>query len=233
MSDQATEQVLDWIRNHYFGKYRGLVTDNGDPTNRGRVKVQVPAVFRDLELWAMPCLPFTGDNTGLYLVPEVGAGVWVEFEAGDPSYPIWNGGYWADGELPQDQAGNGATPSLKIMRSESGLLIALNDKTQAINISDSNGNNIITVDAGKNVIRIHATTKTVVDAPTIQLVENSTHPVVLGDNLFSYLTELVTAFNTHLHLGEMTIAGPVTPAPPGVPIPPPGPELLSTQVTTG
>jgi hypothetical protein len=233
MSDQATEQVLDWIRNHYFGKYRGLVTDNGDPTNRGRVKVRVPAVLKDLEIWAMPCLPYTGNNMGVYLIPEAGAGVWVEFEAGDPSYPIWNGGYWADGELPQDQAGNGATPSLKIIRSESGLLIALDDNAQVINISDSSGNNIITVDAGKNVIRIHATTKTIVDAPMIQLVENSTHPVVLGDNLYAYLTSLVAALQTHVHIGEIVVAGAVVPMPPGVPFPLPTPELLSTQVTTG
>jgi hypothetical protein len=234
MDNQAVEQMLDWIRSHYFGKYRGTVTDNSDSTNRGRVKVRVPAVLKDLEVWAMPCLPFTGDGVGTYLVPDSGAGVWVEFEGGDPSYPIWTGGFWADNELPQDQDGTSATPSLKITRSQQGLLIALDDDAQTINISDSNGDNLITIDSGGGKIRIHATAKTVVDGPLIELVENSTHPVVLGDNLLTYLNELVTIMQTHMHAGELA-AGvlPVTPAPPSAVFPTPDPSLLSTQVTTG
>src|SRR5262249_8883078 len=93
--DTVTTKLLDWVRNRHFGKYRGIVTDNDDPTKRGRVKVKVPAVYDEtLEVWAMPCLPYTGNNVGVYTVPEPNAGVWVEFEAGDPSYPIWTGGYW-------------------------------------------------------------------------------------------------------------------------------------------
>jgi uncharacterized protein involved in type VI secretion and phage assembly len=42
----------------------------------------------------MPCLPSAGINTGVFTVPQVGAGVWMEFEQGDPDYPIWTGGYW-------------------------------------------------------------------------------------------------------------------------------------------
>ena len=233
MDNQVVEQMLDWIRNHYFGKYRGTVIDNDDSTNRGRVKVRVPAVLKDLEIWAMPCLPYTGDNAGTYFIPATGAGVWVEFEGGDPSYPIWTGGFWADGELPQDQNGNEAKPSLKIVRSEQGLMVALDDDKQVINISDSNGNNIITVDSSNNKIRIHATAKAVVDGPLIELVENSTHPVVLGDKLLEYLMQLVTMLQTHMHVGEMAGPVPVTPAPPVNPFPIPGPDLLSTQVTTG
>ena len=73
MDGHVTEQILDWIRNHHFGKYRGTVTDNNDSTNRGRVKVRVPAVLRDLEVWAMPCLPITGKQMGTFMVPQIGA----------------------------------------------------------------------------------------------------------------------------------------------------------------
>lgn len=93
-------QLLNWIKGHYFGKYRGTVTDNGDPTDRGRLKVKVPAVLGTVESWAMPCVPYAGDSVGFYSLPAVGTGVWVEFEAGDPSYPIWAGCFWADNELP-------------------------------------------------------------------------------------------------------------------------------------
>ena len=84
MEISVTEQLLDWTRNRYFGKYRGIVTDNDDNTKRGRVKVKVPSVYgEDLEVWAMPCLPYAGNNVGVFMIPEPNAGVWVEFEAGD------------------------------------------------------------------------------------------------------------------------------------------------------
>ena len=97
-----TQQLLDWVRSHYFGKYRGLVTDNSDSTSRGRLKVKVPALLEELEVWAMPCVPYAGDQVGFYCLPEPQTGVWIEFEGGDLSYPIWTGCFWADNEL-QDQ----------------------------------------------------------------------------------------------------------------------------------
>ena len=42
----------------------------------------------------MPCVPIAGKQEGMYMVPQVGAGVWIEFEQGDPDYPIWVGGFW-------------------------------------------------------------------------------------------------------------------------------------------
>jgi uncharacterized protein involved in type VI secretion and phage assembly len=51
--------------------------------------------------WAMPCMPITGPQMGVYVVPTIGAGVWVEFEGGDPDYPIWAGGFWGSAaEVP-------------------------------------------------------------------------------------------------------------------------------------
>jgi uncharacterized protein involved in type VI secretion and phage assembly len=100
--DVAYDQLLEFIRSHYFGKYRGTVVDNQDSTGRGRLKVQVPAVLGGLSVWAMPCVPYAGDGVGFYSLPDAGAGVWVDFEAGDPSYPVWTGCFWADNELPDD-----------------------------------------------------------------------------------------------------------------------------------
>ncbi len=234
MDNQVTEQVLDWIRNRFFGKYRGLVTDNNDTTNRGRVKVQVPAVLNTSEVWALPCLPYAGNGVGVYTIPEPGAGVWVEFEAGDPSFPIWTGGFWADNQLPNNQQGNAAVPSLRIIRSEQGLIIGLDDQAQVIALSDSNGSNILTIEVQQGKIKVKAATKVVVEAPQIELVENAAHPLVFGDDLLTYLTQVVNMFNTHMHPGELA-AGvlPVTPAPPVPPLTPPTPALLSLKVKTG
>ena len=61
----------------------------------------MPAVLGDGRLsWAMPCVPLAGIQTGIYAVPTIGSHVWVEFEAGDPDYPIYAGGFWGRARRP-------------------------------------------------------------------------------------------------------------------------------------
>ncbi len=86
----------------YYGKYRGMVLNNIDPLKIGRIQVQVPDVLGELlSSWAMPCVPVAGIQMGAYAVPPIGAGVWVEFEQGDPSYPVWVGCWWGSAaEVP-------------------------------------------------------------------------------------------------------------------------------------
>lgn len=87
----------------YIGKYRGTVVNNIDPENRGRIQAIVPDVQGLLPTtFAMPCLPAAGKGSGAYFLPEIGAGVWIEFEQGNPDYPIWSGCFWGiTVELPE------------------------------------------------------------------------------------------------------------------------------------
>jgi uncharacterized protein involved in type VI secretion and phage assembly len=79
-------------RRQYFGKYRGMVLANTDPMQMGRVMVQVPDVLGvSTSSWAMPCFPVTGKGMGFWSIPQIGTGVWVEFEQGDVDHPIWSG----------------------------------------------------------------------------------------------------------------------------------------------
>jgi hypothetical protein len=82
----------------FWGKYRGTVLNNIDPEQRGRLMISVPDVLNLVpSTWAEPCTPLagpTGPGMGVYLVPPIGAAVWVEFERGDPNYPIWVGCRW-------------------------------------------------------------------------------------------------------------------------------------------
>jgi hypothetical protein len=79
----------------FYGKYRGTVVNNIDPEQRGRIQAIVPAVSNVIPTsWAMPCVPMAGKQQGAFMVPQVGAGVWIEFEEGDPDKPIWVGGFW-------------------------------------------------------------------------------------------------------------------------------------------
>jgi uncharacterized protein involved in type VI secretion and phage assembly len=86
----------------FYGKYRGQVLENVDPLETGRLLVQVPDVANFLpSSWATPCLPYAGIQSGLFVVPEIGSTVWIEFEQGNPDHPIWVGCFWGSGaEVP-------------------------------------------------------------------------------------------------------------------------------------
>jgi hypothetical protein len=104
----------------YWGKYRGTVLQNFDPFNLGRLQVEVPDVMSLLPTtWCEPCVPLagpTGPPMGVYMVPPIGAGVWIEFEHGDPNLPIWVGCRWgAPSDVPlMARAGNPADPNIVI-----------------------------------------------------------------------------------------------------------------------
>jgi uncharacterized protein involved in type VI secretion and phage assembly len=89
----------------YYGKYRGTVINVEDPMRMGRIMAEVPQVYGLLpSTWAMPCVSFAGIQSGEWAIPPLGAGVWMEFEQGDPNYPIWTGGYWGSGAEPPAMA---------------------------------------------------------------------------------------------------------------------------------
>jgi hypothetical protein len=234
MSAQPQPISSATLERHY-GKYRGTVTDNQDPKNLGRIRAKVPELLQDVETgWALPSLPYAGKGSGLFRVPPPDAGVWIEFEAGDVSRPIWTGCWWADNQLPADQDGGSATPDYSILRSEAGLMVVLNDAANTIAISDQNGTNLVKIDVGQNQINVDASLKVVVNAAQIELVDGAPHPLVFGDSLLEYLNQLVLMFNTHMHPGELAAAVlPVTPMVPVPQFPPATPDLLSVQVKTG
>lgn len=98
------DRIVEAMTTRYFGKYRGEITDTADPTHRGRVKVRIPAVMGDREVWAMPCVPYAGDKLGLFALPPAGTAVWCEFEGGEINQPIWSGCFWKDKEIDQADA---------------------------------------------------------------------------------------------------------------------------------
>lgn len=107
----------------FYGKYRGTVVDNQDPLMLGRIKIRIPDVLGDQESgWAMPSVPYAGDGVGLFLIPPTEANVWVEFEHGNPDYPIWTGCFWAQGQLPASPA----LPTMKVLKTDIGT-VTIND----------------------------------------------------------------------------------------------------------
>ena len=140
--EKIVANLVEKVERHFYGKYRGFVVDNADPENLGRLKLRIPSLLSDKVVtgWAMPCLPYGGDaNQGMLFIPEVGAGVWVEFEEGDLEFPIWVGTFWSqpggESEVPLPNKPDGSEdsavqdpPTRKIIKTLKGHTIQFEDK---------------------------------------------------------------------------------------------------------
>ncbi len=242
MPDATNMDDMD-ITQRFWGKYRGTVLDNEDPNHQGRIIASVLEVLGAVPTgWAMPCAPVAGIGAGFYSIPPIASGVWIEFEAGDVSRPIWTGGYWAVGEappVPPLQPPTPVPPTTKVWRSDTGLTTSFDDVTQTIEMTDISGQNTITISALTRTVTIKGLARVVLDGKLVQLGGDITpQPAVWGTALVAYLTALTTAFNTHMHPGQIAAAlPPLPPAPlavvsPMLPVPPMPPPagLLSTTV---
>lgn len=114
--------------NRFYGKYRGSVTSNIDPDQSGRIQVSVPAVLGDGRLsWAMPSVPYAGMQNGFYAIPPMNANVWVEFEGGNPDFPIWTGCFWGQGEVPSSATDTPTTIPHIAMQTTAQTIFLLSD----------------------------------------------------------------------------------------------------------
>lgn len=145
--EKIVADLIDKIDRRFYGKFRGMVVDNADPEYLGRLKLKVPSVLGNNVVtgWALPCVPYGGDaDQGFLFIPEINAGVWVEFEEGDLEFPIWVGTFWSkpggDSELPKpnkqldgsEESSVQDPPTKKIIKTKLGHTIQLeDDDTQA------------------------------------------------------------------------------------------------------
>jgi uncharacterized protein involved in type VI secretion and phage assembly len=159
--EKVVANLVQKVERRFYGKYRGLVVENADPEKLGRLKLSVPSVLGNdvVTGWAMPCVPYGGDaNQGFLFIPEVGAGVWVEFEEGDLEFPIWVGTFWSkpggDSELPKPNKPDGEeqdsvqdTPTSKIIKTKQGHTIQLEDKDgeEMVTIVEATNGQVITM----------------------------------------------------------------------------------------
>jgi uncharacterized protein involved in type VI secretion and phage assembly len=157
VDDFLVMDLIDRVRNRFYGKYRGTVTEVDADTLR--IKAKVPAVLGNVASgWCVPCVPYAGPGVGIAFLPEPGAGVWIEFEGGDVSYPIWVGCYWRADELPDD-----AKPTVKTIVTAKGAKILLDDDAQTITLTDESKNKVtfssdgITLERGANKVVVSDT----------------------------------------------------------------------------
>jgi uncharacterized protein involved in type VI secretion and phage assembly len=139
--------------NKYYGIYRGTVVNNVDPMQVGRIMATVPdAGGITPSSWAMPAVPIAGKQMGTFMVPQIGSGVWIQFEAGDPDRPVWTGGWWGDAaEVPAlALAGVPGDPNI-VLQSALQNAIVISDlpgPTGGIMLKSTTGATIIVNDTG-------------------------------------------------------------------------------------
>jgi uncharacterized protein involved in type VI secretion and phage assembly len=220
-AERAVANLVQSVERRFYGKYRGLVVDNDDPERLGRLTVRVPSVLGSEVVtgWAMPCVPYGGDqNQGFLCIPEPGAGVWVEFEEGDLEFPIWVGTFWGkpggDSELPRPNNADGSEqqdvqspPTRKIFKTRKG---------HTIQLEDADGAERIIISDGEQENRIVFSSKGI----TI----NGEQRVCL-EGLIGWLLE-------HKHTGNLGAPCPLDPVDAGK-LTPPDSTILSQHVTLG
>jgi phage baseplate assembly protein gpV len=118
------------VATSYFGKYRGIVTNVDDPNNQCRIKARVDGLLNGQETgWALPVAPFAGDGHGMVMLPAIGSGVWIEFEAGRLENPLWSGAWWAGGQRPDPQGAK-----VRVIVSENGHTVILDDQNDELKL---------------------------------------------------------------------------------------------------
>jgi uncharacterized protein involved in type VI secretion and phage assembly len=165
MTDKLSTELFEKVERRYYGKYRAFVSDNSDPENRGRLRLQIPDALGDSVIsgWALPCAPYGGTaGQGFFYIPDNKAGVWVEFEQGNLDYPVWVGTFWAKPggttEVP-DPASSQSPPTSKIIKTANHTIeLADASGSETITIKDIKNSNTVTlskdgvkVESGKDI----------------------------------------------------------------------------------
>ncbi|GAA6179497.1 hypothetical protein NBRC116594_09350 [Shimia sp. NS0008-38b] len=206
--DDLTRAFHDLVETKFFGKYPGVVMDVDDPSEIGRLRAKVPEVLgEDIESgWAMPAAPIGGGrNHGFFALPQIGDTVWVEFQAGDISRPIWSGAFWgapsagngqddlgsASGSEAPEAPDKAAGPGQNVWRTATGHIISMDD----------DGGVVVLAEAAGAEIRITAQGDITLTASKIKLGDKAGQKLVLGD-------AFMQLFNAHTHPTGVGPSGP-------------------------
>jgi uncharacterized protein involved in type VI secretion and phage assembly len=203
----------------------------------GEVLLELPWLQQSYRTdWVSMAMPLTGNQRGIFFMPEVGDEVVVGFDRGDLDHPIVLGALWNGVDKPTESEIQNRvihTPGHHELRFEdkegakkvvlqtsAGHKVVMDEVADSITISDASAQNQVVIDIATQQITVKAAAKIVVEAPKIELAGGSSHPLVFGDDLLNYLAALVTQLTSHTHSGPVVLT-------------PPTAAMLSTKVNTG
>lgn len=161
----------------YYGIYRAIVIDNSDPENRGRCRVLVPSIGQQSEqnvpsnLYAIPCMTGlsvgkSGEPHGCFFPPDIGDQVFVVFEDGLPSNPVYLGG-WVHAGTEKGGVIRSQDAHIKGIRTKYGHYISFNDESGVVTMERGGGEGSA------------SGTKVTLDGPTISVVSQDGSNIVL------------------------------------------------------
>jgi hypothetical protein len=225
--EKVVADLMQRVERRFYGKYRGFVVNNMDPKRLGRLTLRIPSVLGSevTSGWAMPCVPFGGQkNQGFLCIPDVGAGVWVEFEEGDLEFPIWVGTFWGEPggntEIPtlndadgKERKNEQKQPTRKIIKTNKGHTIQFEDadNEEMVTIIEATHKHVVTL----NKDGIHITDGANGNSITmgkegIRIGSSSaSEPFVLGNQFMANVNSFLIGLNAHTHPSSGSI--PATP----------------------
>jgi hypothetical protein len=242
--EKVVADLVEKVERRFYGKYRGFVVSTEDPKHLGRIRLQVPSVLGPdvVTGWAMPCVPYGGQkNQGFLTIPEVGAGVWVEFEEGDLEFPVWVGTFWSEpggnSEIPHLNDADGKErkneqkpPTRKIIKTQKGHTIQFEDAAgeETIIIVEATHKHVVALNKeGIQITDGVNGNKIIMGQGGIQIGSSgAAEPFVLGNLFMANLKIFLTALNSHTHGPPPPATGVMT----GPPVGPPGAVPLVLEV---
>jgi hypothetical protein len=187
----------------YYSSYRGFVLVNEDPDKQNKLFVYIPAItgLKSEGLWAYPKGVVGGLKWGSKITPQKGDMVWVEFEYGNPRFPIWTFGYRRKGEseetpIPDSPTDYGfATPN--------GNYVNISDDGNVISVQTVGGNQVVLNDDSEYIALISKGGQQVVldDAAGIIKINDGANGGLININsLVQKINVLEQRMNTHQHI---------------------------------
>jgi hypothetical protein len=160
--------------NLFYGLYVGFVVSLVDPDNQQRIEVYVPEIFGvgSKPMWAYPKV-YGGKNYGIQNMPEKGDALWITCRYGDPRQLVWEHGFYAKNELPEEFK----DVTVKGFITSQGTKLIINGKQITVSNSDEYG-----VEINANV--------------TLGKTSADKQPVALGDETVALLEELINTLKS-------------------------------------
>lgn len=189
MSNHIREHGIEQY-GRFYGVYYGYVKDVNDPLERNRVLLFIPEVKgpKGRFVWAYPRNNYGGTGYGVQNLPELGDMVWVSFRQGHPQFPLWEHGYYAKDEKPEDFK----ETTTKGLITPKGIKIILDDDKETVKVSTPKGA-VIEAQEDNVSVSFNDVTLTVSND---DLTVNG-HPLTLADELKEILEELHTHITVH------------------------------------
>lgn len=168
----------------YYSVYRAYVESNEDPDNLNRLQLRIPIISsqKALSNWIHPKGNFAGKDYGFQCLPQKGDVVYVEFEHGDLSKPLWSHGYFIKGEKPTFKNSN--IKDNYWFRTPKGHTVELDDTNSVIRLTHKGGDVLELNNKGISLV-LGKLSKI-----SLGSLDGSAEPAVLGDKLTTTLNKI-------------------------------------------